>query len=80
MVRTAIGSRLLTGGCLGTGAMIAHSGFVPKFVPRLMFLTDAGAHPYDLEKYFLTLRRMMARRHVELAPAVEARLRALTLH
>ncbi|MEX0774281.1 MAG: putative sugar nucleotidyl transferase [Phycisphaeraceae bacterium] len=78
-VRTAIGSRLLTGACLNTGAMIALSGFAPKCARTLGFYTDE--HPegqaYDLAKFVETARAMMARREVDLGPELEGRLREL---
>ncbi len=76
-VRTAIGTRLLTGSCVGTGAMVAHGGYVPKYIPRLTFLTDRGACPYDIDKLVATLRTMMARRNCQLPQPLEARLRDL---
>ena len=76
-VRTAIGSRLLTGSCLGTGTMIALSGFAPKCTGRFAFHTDSDAQKYDIDKFIAAARYAMSRRDVELTPAVEARLRAL---
>lgn len=77
MVRTGIGTRLLTGCCVGTGAMIAHSGYVPKYVPRMTFLTDRDACPYQPDKFIATVRNIMSRRHVQLDPALEERLRSM---
>ncbi len=76
-VRTAIGSRLLTGSCIGTGAMVALSSFPPKCVPRFGFLTDEGAQPARMDKFIATARAMMARRKVELSPEEESLLRDL---
>ena len=73
-VRTAIGSRLLTGCCVGTGAMIALSCYGPKFIDRFRFLTDSGSHPYDTEKFLATAQKMMARRNQPLLPAHRLRL------
>jgi len=75
--RTAIGSRLSTGCVIGTGAMLASSRFAPACVPRFAFLTDAGQVMHDLDALFTTLRRMMQRRHGELSPELEQRLRNL---
>lgn len=77
-VRTAIGSRLTTGSCVGTGSMLALSGFTPKFVARLRFVTDVADEPYDIHKFLATARQMLARRKMELPPATEARLRELS--
>ena len=75
--RTAIGTRLLTGSVVGTGAMIALSDFAPKCVERFAFLTDKGSMPTDLDKLLDTARAMMTRRDQQLAPAEENLLRTL---
>jgi len=75
--RTAIGTRLLTGSCIGTGSMIALSAYPPKFVERFSFLVDAGPQRYDMDKFIATARTMMARRNHDLSPAQESRLRSL---
>ena len=74
-VRTAIGSRLLTGSAIGTGCCLVRSGFGPKFAGRMRFLTDAGDEPMDPEAMMTTVRRMHARRGVPVTDALEARLR-----
>jgi UDP-N-acetylglucosamine diphosphorylase/glucosamine-1-phosphate N-acetyltransferase len=61
-VKTAIGTRLMTGACVHTGAMIAVSGFAPKCVERFAFLTDDGAGRFELEHFALVADRMMQRR------------------
>lgn len=76
-VRTGIGSRLLTGACVGTGAMIAQSGYGPKFIDRFCFLTDSGSQAYDIEKFLATAQKMMDRRNQPLMPALRSRLIAL---
>lgn len=75
LVRTAIGSRLLTGSCIGTGSMLAVSAFSPKFVPAGRFVTDAGDEPADVEKFVATYRLMRARRGLAPDEADEAVLR-----
>jgi UDP-N-acetylglucosamine diphosphorylase/glucosamine-1-phosphate N-acetyltransferase len=75
--RTGIGTRLTTGSCIGTGAMIAMSGYAPKFVERFAFLTDAGPRRYEMDKFIATACKMMARRELALSDAQEARLRSL---
>lgn len=75
--RTAIGTRLITGSCIGTGAMIARSRFAPKCVGRFTFMTDEGATPSDMPKFLATCERMMARRRKALSEALEGRLLAL---
>ncbi len=79
LTRTAIGSRLLTGSCIATGSMIALSTFAPKSTRPLAFYTDdtPQGQPAKMEKFLATARAMMARRKVELTPALAARLTAL---
>lgn len=76
-VRTGIGSRLMTGSCIGTGSMVAVSGLAPKFVDRLRFVTDSGDERYDVKRFLATARTAMERRGCALHDAVAARLGAL---
>ena len=76
-VRTAIGTRLATGACVGTGSMLAVSGFTPKFIDRFSFFTDAGCQPHDIEGLLAIAERMMSRRGCQLLPAERARFRYL---
>ncbi len=73
-VRTAIGSRLLTGSCIGLGCCLAMSGFAPKFADDLGFYTDTGREPYELERFLESVNRAMARRDLSLPPAVVAQI------
>jgi len=74
---TAIGSRILTGSTLGTGTMLALSGFAPKHTDRFSFLTDDAAQRYDIEKFIDMARRMTTRRCCGLKQVEEDLLRAL---
>jgi UDP-N-acetylglucosamine diphosphorylase/glucosamine-1-phosphate N-acetyltransferase len=76
-VMTAIGTRLMTGSCVGTGAMIAVSGLPPTFIDRMRFVTDRGDEPYAIDRLLETARTMLRRRQMELTAAQEGRLRAL---
>lgn len=76
-VRTAIGTRLLTGAVVATGSMLAVSSFAPTFVDRFRFITDKGNEPAQIDKLIATAHAMMARRDCKLTPQEEARLRAL---
>ena len=78
-VRTAIGSRLMTGSVIHTGAMLAVSDFAPKFIDRFAFLTDKSSDTYDVEKFIETARYMMSRRDKPLTQALEKRLRMLAV-
>ena len=57
-VRTAIGTRLMTGSVIGTGCMIAVSGYAPKCAARFGFYTDAGRAEHDLQALLITIERM----------------------
>jgi len=76
-VRTAIGTRLLTGSVVGCGSMLAVSSYPPKCVGRFRFLTDRGDADYTFSKFLDTARHMMTRRHRGLRDAEVHRLRQL---
>lgn len=76
-VRTAIGSRLLTGSCVHTAAMIAISSFCPKCVEPFAFLTDQGQERYQLERFVLAADRMMQRRNARVTAELAQRLAQL---
>jgi UDP-N-acetylglucosamine diphosphorylase/glucosamine-1-phosphate N-acetyltransferase len=61
-VKTAINTSLMTGTCLGTGAMIARSTPPPTSVRRFAWLTDDGERVYQFEKFLKMMQAMMARR------------------
>ncbi|MDY7108999.1 MAG: putative sugar nucleotidyl transferase [Planctomycetota bacterium] len=61
-VKTAINTSLMTGTCLGTGAMIARSTPPPATVRRFAWLTDDGERVFQFEKFLQTMKAMMARR------------------
>ncbi|MDP7070151.1 MAG: putative sugar nucleotidyl transferase [Phycisphaerales bacterium] len=76
-VKTAIGTRMMTGTSIGTGSMIACSSHAPSTLGPLRWVTDAGEKRYRIERFLDTARAMMARRNRELDAADEARLRFL---
>ena len=76
-VKTAIGTRIMTGSVIGTGAMIASAASPPTFLERFAWLTDDGVRKYRLDKFLDTARVVMERREQELDPATEARLQSL---
>ncbi len=76
-VKTAIGTRLMTGSVIGTGAMIATTAPPPACVAPFAWLTDEGHRRYRIDKFIEVARAVMARRRVELTGAMELRLRAL---
>lgn len=61
-VKLAIGTRLMTGSVIGTGAMIASSTPPPDLVERFTWLTDAGVGRYRLNKFVDVMTTVMARR------------------
>ncbi len=73
----AIGTRLMTGSIIGTGAMIASSTPPPTCVAPFTWLTDDGARPYRIDKFIEVARTVMDRRRIELTGAMELRMRAL---
>ena len=76
-VKTAIGTRIMTGSVIGTGAMIACTAAPPTSLGRFAWLTDDGVRKYRLEKFLDTARVVMGRRERELQPGTEARLEFL---
>ncbi len=61
-VKTAIGTRLNTGTCLGTGTMIAVDGLAPKLTECFSFVTKAGDEAYEIDKFLHTSKAVMHRR------------------
>jgi UDP-N-acetylglucosamine diphosphorylase / glucose-1-phosphate thymidylyltransferase / UDP-N-acetylgalactosamine diphosphorylase / glucosamine-1-phosphate N-acetyltransferase / galactosamine-1-phosphate N-acetyltransferase len=76
-VRTGIGSRLTTGACIGTGAMLAVSGISPKYVDRFAFLTDGPPDRFDADRFVKAINKAMTRRKQVMTPAVERRVRQM---
>ena len=77
--KLAIGTRLMTGTTIGTGAMIACSKPPATLVPRFAWLTDAADGPkaFRIDKFLETARAVMSRRNVAVKEPYEARLRGL---
>ena len=61
-VKTAIGSRIMTGSVLQTGGMFAQAAAVSGTTPRFAWSTDAGLKSFRIDKFMETARAMMARR------------------
>jgi UDP-N-acetylglucosamine diphosphorylase/glucosamine-1-phosphate N-acetyltransferase len=77
-VKTAIGTRLMTGTVLGTGCMIASSTPPPASMAPLRWLTDAGERPYRIGKFFEALEAVFARRGQHVSDALRNRLQSLS--
>ncbi len=76
-VKCAIGTRLMTGTVIGTGAMIASSTTPATTVKRFAWITDAGERRYALPKFIDVLAAVWRRRSLVPSPAYLARIAAL---
>ena len=75
--KTAIGSRLMTGTLVGTGAMCASAEPPPHVADRFLWLTDAGPSRYRWAKFEEVARAVMKRRDVTPSGAYVRALRDL---
>jgi UDP-N-acetylglucosamine diphosphorylase/glucosamine-1-phosphate N-acetyltransferase len=76
-VKTAIGTRLMTGTVLGTGAMIASTAAPPATVRRFAWITDDGERVFRYDKFLEVVQAVMARRDKTPDDAYLAAVRAL---
>ncbi|MBL9118369.1 MAG: hypothetical protein JNL80_00470 [Phycisphaerae bacterium] len=76
-VKCAIGTRLMTGTVIGTGAMIAGSTPPPSTVRRFAWITDGGERRFALGKFIEVMRAVMKRRSLEPGPAYLAEIEAV---
>lgn len=76
-VKTAIGTRIMTGTIAHTGAMWAASEAMSGCVGRFAWKTDAGLTGYRAGKFLDAAGAMMGRRRVEMGAAYAARVREL---
>lgn len=76
-VKTAIGTRLMTGTVLGTGSMIASSAPPPLCTRRFSWITDRGVEQYAVAKFMKVAEEFMNRRNVTAIPSLLARIAAL---
>ncbi|MDX2130896.1 MAG: putative sugar nucleotidyl transferase [Planctomycetota bacterium] len=76
-VKTAIGTRLMTGCVLHTGGMFATTAPVKGATPRFAWATDEGLRRYRVDRFTEVVRAVMARRKAEPSPAYLERLEAL---
>ncbi|MCH2138020.1 MAG: hypothetical protein MK074_03095 [Phycisphaerales bacterium] len=76
-VKTAIGTRLMTGTVLGTGCMVATTAAPPTCVGALRWLIDDGERAYRTDKFLQAAGAMMARRDRDVIDALVARITAL---
>lgn len=73
-VKTAIGTRIMTGAVIGTGTMWAATAPIHGCIPPFTWATDAGVQVHRLTRFLETARAMMARRAVRPGEAYEQRL------
>jgi UDP-N-acetylglucosamine diphosphorylase/glucosamine-1-phosphate N-acetyltransferase len=75
--KTAIGTRIMTGSSVGTGAMWAAGKAVSGAVAPFAWVTDDGERRFRLDKFLEIAGTVMARRGMSPGTAVAARLTAL---
>jgi len=76
-VKTAIGTRLMTGSVIGTGSMIALSAHAPTAIGRFEWITDEGRRTYRADKFHEVMDAVMQRRNVKPSDAYTTAVRAL---
>jgi len=76
-VKTAIGTRIMTGTAIGTGAMIARSTPPPITTPRFAWITDDGQKSHRLDRFLATAEIVMKRRGETLEIAERAAIEDL---
>ncbi len=76
-VKTAIGTRIMTGAVVHMGTMWAASRPVTGCVRSFAWATDDGERLYRLPKFLEVVQAVMARRNIEPTDAYIARIRAL---
>jgi UDP-N-acetylglucosamine diphosphorylase/glucosamine-1-phosphate N-acetyltransferase len=73
--KTAIGTTLNTGTVVGIFCNVVAGGFPPKAIRSFSWGGDSGFVEHDIDRAIETARRVMARRDVELTPAMERLIR-----
>jgi len=64
--KTAIGTRLTTGGVIGAGANVVALGMTPKVVAPFSWVGNGDATTYEIDRFLDVAERVMSRRHVAL--------------
>ena len=65
--KTAIGTRLTTGGVVGAGANVFTSAMTPKVIAPFSWGGEHDAPVYEFDKFLRVAERVMSRRHVVLS-------------
>lgn len=73
-VKTAIGTRLVTGCVLGSGANVFGSTMMPKVVAPFAWGETGNFATYRVDKFLESVERMMARRDVQLDESMRVML------
>jgi len=73
--KTAIQTTLSTGAVVGVFCNVMAGGFPPKSIRSFSWGTETGFVDHEIERALDTARRVMARRGVELTPAMERLIR-----
>ena len=76
-VKTAIGTRIMTGSVLGTGSMVASTRPPAQTTPRFSWVTDRETHTYRFEKFIEVVKIFMSRRGMKPSEAYLQRLKAM---
>lgn len=69
--KCGINSSFATGSIVGFSANLFMSAHIPKFVPSFAWYTDTCREVYDAQRGLDVVRKVMARRKVEMTPAQE---------
>lgn len=64
--KTAIGTRLTTGGVIGAGANVFTPAMTPKVIAPFSWGGDPNAPAYEIDRFLSVAERVMSRRHVAL--------------
>lgn len=75
--KTGINAMLNTGTVCGVSCNLFASGYPPKFIPSFSWVSNDAMNRYKIDKAIETMRRMMARRNVELTTEYEMMMRTL---
>jgi len=76
-VKTAIGTRIMTGAIANTGVMFAASQALSGTLPAFAWITDAGTKPFRVGKFVEVAMTAMGRRGVDQTTAYARRLTLL---
>jgi UDP-N-acetylglucosamine diphosphorylase/glucosamine-1-phosphate N-acetyltransferase len=76
-VKTAIGTRIMTGAVVHTGTMWAATVPISGCVGRFTWATDAGLKPYRIDRFMRAMDAAMSRRGIGASEAYRARLAEL---